>query len=113
MDERLYITILFDFYGDLLTERQKEFFDMYYLNDLSLSEIGEPAGVTRQAVSDMLKRTNGHLMKYEAKLGFAAWHAKMMECADKLDAQLQAVREEIPVKAWKKIEKNLATFREL
>ena len=44
------MTMLFDFYGELLTERQKEFFDLYYNEDLSLAEIAENAGISRQGV---------------------------------------------------------------
>lgn len=51
------MTLLFDYYGGMLTEKQKEYFDMRYNQDLSLSEIGEIQGVSRQAVFDNLTRT--------------------------------------------------------
>ena len=50
------MTMLFDFYGELLTERQKEFFDLYYNEDLSLAEIAENAGISRQGVRDVIVR---------------------------------------------------------
>ena len=50
------MTMLFDFYGELLTERQKEFFDLYYNEDLSLSEIAENSGISRQGVRDVIVR---------------------------------------------------------
>ena len=62
------MTLLFDFYGELLTERQKEFFDLYHNSDLSLSEIAENAEITRQGVRDVLSRAEGILTDMEAKL---------------------------------------------
>ena len=53
----LEMSLLFDFYGETLTEKQRELFDLYYNEDLSLSEIAEHAGITRQGVRDSIKRT--------------------------------------------------------
>ncbi len=50
------MTMLYDFYGELLTDRQKEFFDLYYNEDLSLAEIAENAGISRQGVRDQVNR---------------------------------------------------------
>ena len=50
------MTMLYDFYGELLTDRQKEFFDLYYNEDLSLAEIAENAGISRQGVRDVIVR---------------------------------------------------------
>ena len=58
------MTMLFDFYGELLTERQKEFFDLYYNEDLSLAEIAENAGISRQVV-----RAEGIMQEVEDKTG--------------------------------------------
>lgn len=68
MDEILKLTLLYDFYGELLTEKQKQVFEMHYQNDLSLSEIGEELSISRQAVRDQLKRTEKILIGYEEKL---------------------------------------------
>ncbi len=68
MDEILRLTLLYDFYGELLTEKQKLVFEMHYQNDLSLSEIGEELSISRQAVRDQLKRTEKILIEYEEKL---------------------------------------------
>ena len=72
MDKILENTLLYDFYGELLTEKQKTIFEMYYQNDLSLSEIGEELSISRQAVNDQLKRTEKILAEYENKLGLLA-----------------------------------------
>ncbi|MCJ7856777.1 YlxM family DNA-binding protein [Lachnospiraceae bacterium NSJ-143] len=68
MDDILKATLLYDFYGELLTERQKTVFEYYHLNDCSLTEIGEELGISRQAVRDLLKRTETLLAGYEEKL---------------------------------------------
>ena len=63
------MTMLFDFYGELLTERQKEFFDLYYNEDLSLAEIAENNGITRQGVRDVIVRAEAILTDLEDKTG--------------------------------------------
>ena len=63
------MTMLFDFYGELLTDRQKEFFDLYYNEDLSLSEIAENAGISRQGVRDVIVRAEAQMQEIEDKTG--------------------------------------------
>ncbi len=63
------IGFLFDFYGKLLSKRQYNIIDLFYLQDLSLSEIGEELDITRQGVYDTLKRAEDNLYKYEDTLG--------------------------------------------
>lgn len=60
--------LLYDFYGELLTDHQKEIYEQFVLEDLSLSEIAEDAGISRQGVHDLIKRCNKILEGYEAKL---------------------------------------------
>ena len=60
--------LLYDFYGELLTNHQKEIYEQFVLDDLSLSEIAESAGISRQGVHDLVKRCNKILEGYEAKL---------------------------------------------
>jgi uncharacterized protein len=64
--------MLYDFYGQLLTDKQREFWELYYHQDLSLGEIAEEYGVSRQAVFDLLKRTEKILIDYEAKLALVS-----------------------------------------
>ena len=70
MEKNVEISILCQLYGKLLSEKQLEFIDDYYNNDLSLSEIAENHSITRQAVRDMLKKGERKLFEYEEKLLF-------------------------------------------
>lgn len=63
------MAMLYDFYGDLLTPRQKEFYDLYYNDDLSLSEIAENYEITRQGVRDIIVRAERALEDIEEKTG--------------------------------------------
>lgn len=67
--ESVELLLLFDYYGDLLTERQKLCFDMHYNQDLSLGEIAQELSISRQAVYDNLSRTEALLKNMEAKTG--------------------------------------------
>ena len=61
------MAMLFDFYGDLLTERQREFYDLYYNEDLSLAEIAENYGISRQGVRDVIVRAEAAMTEIEYK----------------------------------------------
>ncbi|MBR0144641.1 MAG: DNA-binding protein [Clostridia bacterium] len=64
--------LLFDFYGDMLTEKQKQIFDLYHNEDLSLAEIAEITGITRQGVRDSVVRSEAALRTMEEKTGLIA-----------------------------------------
>ena len=66
--DALELTLLFDYYGELLTDKQKTCFDLRYNQDLTLAEIGEELGISRQGVHDLIKRCNKMLEGYEEKL---------------------------------------------
>ena len=68
MERIVRLGMLYDLYGDLLTEHQREIFGALVNEDLSLSEIALDRGITRQGVQDMLKRTENKLEDYESKL---------------------------------------------
>lgn len=77
------MALLFDFYGDVLTERQKEFYDLYYNEDLSLSEIAENNGITRQGVRDVIVRAEAILYDLEDKTGLIRrFHAMQKQLAE-------------------------------
>lgn len=71
------MALLYDFYGDMLTDRQKEFYDLYYNEDLSLAEIAENYGITRQGVRDVIVRAEAVLTELEDKTGIIKRFHKM------------------------------------
>ena len=91
------MTMLFDFYGEILTDRQKEFFDLYYNEDLSLAEIAENYGISRQGVRDALKRGEEQLYELEHKLGLMKRDAALLQAVGELkriaDALPDSMRE--------------------
>lgn len=72
MGKDLELSYLLDFYGKVLTEKQRDVMEQYYNDDLSLSEIGENFGITRQGVRDSIKRGESVLLDLEEKVGFAS-----------------------------------------
>jgi len=90
MDKLLYRTLLLDFYGALLTERQRKVFEMRYLDDLSLNEMADELSVSRQAAWDLVKRTEKLLVNYEDKLRLIKNHVRANqvynECQRVLDS---------------------------
>ncbi|MBO5318388.1 MAG: DNA-binding protein [Ruminococcus sp.] len=86
MAKELQFVLLLDCYGDLLTDHQRNVMELYYCEDLSLAEIGNPMGITRQAVLSLIKRTEGILLNYEEKLGFARRLGKMRDCFGNITA---------------------------
>lgn len=71
MAKNLDVVLLCDYYGEMLTENQRQFIEFYYNDDLSLSEIAQNVGITRQGVRDAVKRAETQLFDMEKKLGFA------------------------------------------
>lgn len=86
-EKNLQLAVLFDLYGELLTDTQKTMFDLYYNDDLSLAEISENTGITRQGVRDSIKRGEELLLAYEKKLGLAE---KMIQI-DKITAEAERI----------------------
>ena len=76
-EKNLAISVLLDFYGEMLTEKQREVTILYYDDDLSLAEIAEHSGITRQGVRDSIKRAEAQLLDYEEKLGLYARFAEI------------------------------------
>jgi len=89
-DETLLMTMLFDFFGDLLTDKQREYFDLYHNEDLSLSEIAEKAGITRQGVYDIITRAEKSLVEMEQKTGVVS---RWRETRAELDRAEKIARE--------------------
>ena len=85
----LTISILLDAYGALLTERQRELVDLYYNEDLSLAEISENTGITRQGVRDGIKKSEAFLRECEEKLGICDKNEKLRNLFDELKSKLE------------------------
>lgn len=92
--KNLEITILLDFYGEMLTSKQREFLDYYYNEDLSLAEIAANVGITRQGVRDAIKRAECQLLEMEQRLGLVERFKEVnkgldeiIECANKISLE--------------------------
>ena len=78
------LILLYDYYGDLLTDRQRECFELRYYQDLSLGEIGQELGISRQGVFDNLSRTEAQLKKMEEKTGCVRRDLACRRAAEKI-----------------------------
>lgn len=79
MSKNLEVSILLDFYGELLTDKQREAIEYYYNDDLSLGEIADCLGISRQGVHDSIKRAENTLNEFEEKLGLAKTFDEMQQ----------------------------------
>jgi predicted DNA-binding protein YlxM (UPF0122 family) len=87
-------SMLLDFYGELLTEKQRECYDLHYNEDLSLSEIAEQAGVSRQGVWDNIRRAEAALQEMEAKTGLIRRFTEARRGLEALRGLLEELRGE-------------------
>ena len=85
------MSVLFDFYGDLLTEKQKELFDLYYNEDLSLSEIAEHAEISRQGVRDTVVRAESALREIEDRVGLVKKYSGLEEKLRQIVSAAEAI----------------------
>lgn len=97
-------SLLYDFYGELLTDKQKEYYDMHYNQDLSLSEIAEETGITRQGVWDIIRRAEERLQNMENKTGLIEKYLKYQE----IEKETRKVLNDIKVFAGKEALRNIA-----
>ena len=88
MAKNLRIALLLDYYGELLTPKQQQVISFYYNDDLSLSEIAQNEGITRQGVRDAIKRGEEELRNFEEKLGMAARFAEFEAFSVRLETIL-------------------------
>lgn len=103
MDDILKQALLYDFYGELLTSHQKEIYEQFVLDDLSLGEIAKNAGISRQGVHDLIKRCDKTLQGYEDKLHlvskFLAIREKVHSINEILDAASETESDVVKLKA--------------
>ena len=93
-EKNLHIAFLLDFYGEVLGDRTRELLEMYYCDDMSLSEIAEAVGITRQGARGGIKKGEEELLFLEEKLGLAAHHRRIAEEARSLLALAETVGRE-------------------
>jgi len=89
--KNLSVTMLMDFYGQLLTEKQLAALDMYYNEDLSLAEIAQEEGISRQGVRDSIKRGEKQLEEYEDKLGLAKRFLRISEGIEEMNSVIDSL----------------------
>ncbi len=108
MEEIVELSLLFDFYGEMLGEHKKKIFEDYVLNDLSLAEIADEEGISRQGVHDIVKRCTKQLKEYEATLHlvekFQQMKKKLTEASELLTIEVQKDNNETMLKAKSIIE---------
>ena len=92
MAKDLEMGYLLDFYGEVLTQKQREMLCQYYNDDLSLSEIGENFGITRQGARDAIKHGETTLKELEEKVGFAARYRRVQQKLEQLEQLVIATR---------------------
>ena len=83
-EKNLEVAYLLDYYGGMLTDKQREVVDLYYNEDLSLAEISEHAGITRQGVRDSIKRGEAQLLEMEQRLGVMARIRSLEEALEEI-----------------------------
>ena len=88
-------SLLLDFYGDILSERKREIIELYYNEDLSLSEVSEITGISRQGVRDSIKKSENELAELEEKLGLAERFNCANEELSEVISLLRSVKEKI------------------
>lgn len=84
MSKNLQMTVLLDFYGQLLTPKQRDVMELYYYEDLSLAEIAEHENITRQGVHDFIKRSEILLTEFEQKLMLADRFSRLNQSLDEI-----------------------------
>lgn len=92
MDELLEQSLLYDFYGELLTKHQKEIYEQFVMEDLSLGEIAAEKGISRQGVHDLIKRCTKTLKDYEEKLHLVEKFVSIRGKVHRIDSLLEAYR---------------------
>lgn len=89
-EDRIFNAMLFDFYGELLTDKQREYYDLHYNEDLSLAEIAGESGISRQGVWDIIRRAEAAMTAVEEKTGLIRRFLERNAQIDELERELCA-----------------------
>ncbi len=112
IEERLELSLLYDFYGALLKENQQRMFEASILEDYNFSEIAQDEGITRQGVYDTVKRAVKQLEMYEEKLGLVARFKEQKEMVGKLRDKLEGMKSSDSSMEWEEIFRLLEKMEE-
>ena len=106
MSKDLSFAVMLDIYGPLLSEKQLDMMDLYYNEDLSLSEIAQNVGITRQGVRDAIKKAERFLLDTEEKMKLAARSRALEERLERICGQLRERMQDLPPKEaerWERV----------
>lgn len=111
VEKTVHLNQLFDFYGPLLTERQRLLFRRYYQEDLSLGEISEEFQISRQAVYDILRRSEHTLQDLERKLGLLARHNREKARLERVEEELARLSSRVGADVVAPLQAEIANWR--
>lgn len=103
LEERVELSLLYDFYGALLKENQQRMFEASILEDYNFTEIAEEEGISRQGAYDAIKRASKQLRGYEEKLGLVAKFERQKELAKELYKELQKLQVPKEEERWNRV----------
>lgn len=89
-------TLLYDFYGELLTDRQRDIYETVVMGDLTLSEAAEDYGISRQGIHDLVKRSTKQLEDYESRLHLVERFLKIRGEAEKIRDRAESLEDSVP-----------------
>lgn len=104
MTDKAKMAMLLDFYGEVLTDKQREAMDMYYNQDYSLSEIAENTGISRQGVRDRLQKSENIIVELENKLHLCERFSEMKADVERIIKQLEKLKKLAPAEITEIIE---------
>jgi len=113
MSKNLDIIMLFDFYRNILTDKQIEVIDLYYNEDLSLAEISEHLNITRQGVRDNIKRGEASLIDIEAKLHLVEKHSGIMNVLGNISKEIDELEKNQAVSSLPMVKKHIENIKKL
>ena len=111
--DTVYLTMLLDYYGDLLTDKQREYFDLHYNQDYTLSEIGEMNGISRQGVWEIVRRAEAAMRAIDERTGLVAKYNERREAVRSIRAMLTPLQGHEDEKVAEAARRSLAALKAL
>ena len=97
-EKNLEMSLLLDFYGETLSERKRAVMSLYYNEDLSLAEIADEFGISRQGVRELIKKSESELTELECKLGLVARFESLRQLAEDVESRLESCDTPLPLR---------------